>query len=90
MTEQEREDLQQQAEQGRKAEIALEFLGEFLLRERTHTIYNIEHNLVITAETPITELHHISYLQALRKFEDMANSFIVQGKIAEEELNSDE
>ena len=87
MTEQEQQDLRQQAEYGRKAEIALDFLSDFLLRERTHTIYNIEHNIVITAETPITELHYITYLQALRKFEDMANSFITQGKIAEEELN---
>ena len=84
MTEQERQDLQQQAEYGRKVEAAQEFLGDFLLRERTQTIFRLEN---CNADN-IQELQSmVLYLQCLSSFEKNMNAFIEIGELAEKELN---
>lgn len=86
MTDLERQDLQQQVEQGRRAQVAQDFLCDFLLKERAQTIYALE-NLPLYDLTNMQAL--VAYLQSLSSFERSAKTFIDIGEIAERELNKD-
>ncbi len=75
--------LREDAEQGRKAKIALEFMRDFILRERASVIYQLEINTEMTADEALSNKR---WLELLRKFENAAQAFIQLGEMAEKEL----
>ena len=84
MTEQEELELREQAETGRKAKIALEFLDYFLTLKRAVRLNEIETSKDISYETLLAQ--KISLME-LKEFENWLKSNIDNGEIAEKELN---
>ena len=84
MTEQELTELREQAEKGRKAKIAQEFLDEFLLQERARILNEGE-----TSDKYMYEdlLFNKIYLIVLRHLENSIKLYTDIGEIAEKELN---
>ena len=85
MTEQEQQELQQQAEYGRKAKIVKEFMQSFITTQRVQIINALE-----TEDFDTLERKAISYikgLRLLRNFDLLTERYIDEGKIAEEELS---
>ena len=76
--------MQQQVDYGRTAKAAQDFLGDFLLKERTQTLYTLEH-LPLNDLTNMQAL--VAYLQSLSSFEKSTTMYIDIGEIAEKELN---
>ncbi len=85
MTEQEQQELQQQAEQGRKAKIAKEFMQGFVTNQRVQIINALETETFDTLEQ--RAISYIKGLRVLRNFELLAERYIDEGNIAQEELN---
>lgn len=85
MTEQEQQELQQQAEQGRKAKIAKEFIQGFVTNQRVQIINALETETFDTLEQ--RAISYIKGLRVLRNFELLAERYIDEGNIAQEELN---
>ena len=86
MTDQELTELREQAEKGRKAQIAKEIFSDFLTVQRAIALRNLE-NL------PFEELQTKSavialYFQVLKDFEANVQYFIDEGEISERELNN--
>ena len=84
MTEQEIQNLRENSELGRKARIALEFLTDFLLKERANTINQLEMN---GFEKANDLLPPVLYLRVLKKLEMTAQTRIQLGEISERELS---
>ncbi len=87
MTESEELELREQAERGRKAQIATEFLEQFLTQQRAYVFAMLE--TVKIGENKELILTFAMYLQILRKFEEDIKAFIQLGEIAEDELKND-
>lgn len=84
MNEQEIEELRERIEYGRKAKIAREILGDFLLVQRANTINQLETGSFPTAN----ELEvSVMYLRLLKQFELTVKTYIDTGEIAEKEMN---
>ena len=86
MTESEELEQRKQAERGRKAQIATEFLEQFLTQQRAYVFAMLE--TIKIAENKEAILTFAMYLQILRKFEDDIKVFIQLGEIAEDELKN--
>ena len=84
MTEQEQQELMQQAEYGRKAKIAKEFFEDFLLAHRVRIITTFENEEFISDDK--TRMLKAE-LRLLRLFDNSVERYIEEGKIAEKELS---
>lgn len=84
MTEREIQDLQEQSERGRKAKISLEFLTDFILKERADTINQLEMQGFEKAEDLLPP---VLYLRILKKLEMTAQTYMQLGEISERELS---
>lgn len=84
MEEQEQQDLRKQAQDGRAAQITLNFLDDYLIQRRAFIIGELEKGENYMYENLITQK---IYLIVLRDFENMLKSYIQLGEIAEEELS---
>ena len=84
MTEQEELELREQAERGRRAQIVLDFMNEFILYRRAIKIREIEGN----EDFSYKKMLQVKIgLMELRELENWINSIINTGEIAEKELN---
>lgn len=77
-------ELQEQAEYGRKAKIASEFMKEFILQQRALILVKLENDTIEDMNSLITPILGLRYLKLL---ENSLDSYIQMGEIAEEELN---
>ena len=82
----EAEELRRQAEEGRSAKIALDFVQDFLTTERAQTLLILEQDVFDHAEELVPP---VLYLRVLRKLEARLQTIIDIGEIAEKELNKD-
>ena len=85
-TDREAEELRHQAEEGRSAKIALDFVQDFLTSERAQTLLILEQDVFDHAEELVPP---VLYLRVLRKLEARLQTIIDIGEIAEKELNKD-
>ena len=83
MDEQEQQDLRKQVQDGRAAQITLNFLEDYLIQKRAFIINGLEQNENYMYENLMAQK---VYLTVLRDFENMLKAYIQLGEIAEEEL----
>ena len=86
LTDNEQQELREQAEYGRKAKAVHEFLADFLTIQRAQVINRLESDSFDKAEDLVNP---VIYLRLLRKFELEVEKYISLGEIAEKELNED-
>lgn len=79
------QELQEQAEYGRKAKIAIEILNDFLKNSRSIVLQSLEGGNDLSEEV----LNKVMYLRILKKFEHSIQTAIQIGELAEQELNKD-
>ena len=77
-------ELQAQAEYGRKAKIASEFMKDFILQQRALILVKLENDTIEDMNSLITPILGLRYLKLL---ENSLDSYIQMGEIAEEELD---
>ena len=83
MDEQEQQDLRKQVQDGRAAQITLNFLEDYLIQKRAFIINGLEQNENYMYENLMAQK---VYLTVLRDFENMLKAYVQLGEIAEEEL----
>lgn len=79
-------ELRLNAEAGRKARIAGEFLREYLDKRRENIVRAIEDGIYHTGETAMTEA--LAELRVMRSFRVRRELLIQLGELAEEELRN--
>ena len=84
MDEQEQQDLQKQVQNGRAAQITLNFLENYLLQKRAAVINDLEKGDNYMYESLMAQK---VFLCVLRDFENMLKAYVQLGEIAEKELN---
>lgn len=85
-TEQDMAELEEQIERGRQAQVAYDYVKEFLLTERAQTIRLLETERYVV---PDEIMLLVNYLRLLGKFEARIQTIIEVGKLSEEEMNRD-
>ena len=86
VTEKEAETCREETEKGQQAKIALEFLKEYLTKERALVFHELETLTDIGESASL-----IFFLKVLREFENNLERYIDTGEVAEKRLNeSDE
>lgn len=83
MDEQKQQDLRKQVQDGRAAQITLNFLEDYLIQKRAFIINGLEQNENYMYENLMAQK---VYLTVLRDFENMLKAYVQLGEIAEEEL----
>ena len=86
MTPEEEQELREQAETGRKAKIAADFMEAYILMRRTQTIEMLETKDFQNSESVNAV---VSWLRILKDFEIWCRMCTDMGEIAEKELNED-
>lgn len=81
-------ELRQEAEQGRRAKIALEVLEEFLTRRHDDIVCLLEDGSYSYSKNTETLRDALSELRILRLIRDNAEYYIRRGKFAEEVMSN--
>lgn len=81
-------ELRQEAEQGRRAKIALEVLEEFLTRRHDDIVCLLEDGSYSYTKNPEALRDALSEMRILRLIRDNAGYYIRRGKFAEEEMSN--
>lgn len=87
LTDNEEQELREQSEDGRKAQVVQDFVSEFLATQRAITINKLETKEFNEAQDLVVP---VLYLRTLRLFELELEKFISLGEIAEKRLNEND